>query len=184
MEGGNQADDGGLARSRGPDQRRHRTRPGAKRDVVQDGLLLLVGEGDILEGDLAAHLGQRDRPLGFFVFGDLVENFAGAFQTGQRFRDLGADADHLKQWRGQISEEHGVGEESAQRQLPCQDLARSHEHDDRPDDAHERGRRQAHDRGCGQRAKDILQQALDPRAEHLVLALLGVVPLDLSLIHI
>src|ERR1019366_8888633 len=178
MEGGNQPDDGGLARSRGSDQRRHRTQPGAKRDVVQDGFLLLVGKGDVLEGDVAAYLGKRDRPVGVFVFGDLVENFASAFQSSQRFRDLGADADHLKQWRGQVSEEHGVGEESAQRQLPCQDLAGAHKHDDRADDAHESGRRQAHDRRRGQGAKDILQQAFDARAEYLVLALLGMIALD------
>ena len=148
-----------------------------KRDVVQNGFLLLVGEGDILEGDVAAYLGQGDGAVGIFVFGSFVQNLAGALQAGDRFGDLGADANHLKQRRGQVSEEHGVGEEAAQRQLAGENLARSHEHDDRADDAHQSRGRQAHDRGRGQRAKDILQQALDSRAEHLVLALLGVIAL-------
>src|ERR1035438_5435463 len=108
MEGRNQSDDGGLTRSRRSDQRRHRTRARSKRDVVQNGFLLLVGKGDVLEHKVAAYLGKRDCPVGVLVFGDLVENLARAFQTCERFGDLGANANNLKQWRGQVSEEHGV----------------------------------------------------------------------------
>ena len=144
---------------------------------MQNGLLLLIGEGHILEGDIAADFRERDCAVRVFIFRGFSQHLAGAFQPGDRLGDLGPDADDLEQRRGQIAEEHGVGKESAQRELAGQDLPRSHEHDDGADDAHQRRRRQAHDRGRGQRLEHILQQALDPEAEDLVLAVLGVVAL-------
>ncbi len=144
---------------------------------MQHGLLLLVGEADVLELEIAADRAEGDRAVGVFVLGRFVQHLACALQPGDRFGDLRADADHLEQRGSQISQEHGVGEEAAERQLAGENLARAHEHHDRADDAHQRRRRKAHHRGRGERLEDVVQQALDAGAEDLVLARLGVVAL-------
>src|SRR5208337_4368028 len=113
----NQPNDRGLARAGRADQRGHRSWTSAKGNVVQNGFRLLVGKGDVLEGDLAANLGEHDLAVRVFVLGRFVQDLTRAFQTGNRFGDLRSNTDHLKQRRGEIAEEHGVGEEPAECEL-------------------------------------------------------------------
>ena len=145
---------------------------------MQHGLIRGIAERDIAELDAAFDAFQAQGAARVFVFGRFVEHLAGALQAGQGFAELGSDADDLEERRGEVSEKHDVGEIAAEGELSGQDLARAHEHDDGPDDAHQHGRGEAHERGGGEGAEDVLQQALDAGGEDLVLARLGVVALD------
>src|SRR5271167_801952 len=113
MKSGNQSDDGGFTRTGRADQRRHRAGWGAKGNVVQNGLLLLVGEGHVLEGHFAADFRERESSAGVLVLRSFVEDLTRSFQPGNRFCDLRSDANYLKQRSGKVAEEHGVSEETA-----------------------------------------------------------------------
>ena len=62
--------------------------------------------------------------------------------------------------------------------LSGDDLARAEVHDERADDAQEHGGGEAHQRLRGERADDVVEQALDAAGEDARFALLGVVALD------
>src|SRR5271157_4356696 len=96
VESRNQTDDGGLARAGRADQRRHSAGAGAKGNVVQNGFRLLVGKGDVLEGDLPVNLWEHDLAVRVFVLRSFVQDLTRSFQPGDRFGNLRSDADDLK----------------------------------------------------------------------------------------
>ncbi len=69
VEGADEADDGRLARSRRADERGHRSGARFEGNAVQHGLVRLVGELDIVEGDVAVNLAESvgARGIGEFV---------------------------------------------------------------------------------------------------------------------
>ena len=58
----------------------------------------------MLEFYFAVNVVERNRPLRVLIFGPLVQNFLGAFEAGESFRDLGPDVDDLNDRRDQESE--------------------------------------------------------------------------------
>ena len=59
--------------------------------------------------------------IGIVIFPALAQDFARAFQAGQRFGELGADLHDLHDRRNQEAKEQRVGEESADGQHPGRD---------------------------------------------------------------
>ena len=73
---------------------------------------------------------KHNRAVGVLIFPALRQHFARAVQSGQRLRDLRADAGHLSDRRNQKAHEHCVAEKIARRHVSSKDLPRSHKHDD------------------------------------------------------
>ena len=77
---------------------------------MQYGLVRDISEGNIAELDLAFDSAEGESAPWVFVFGALVEHFAGALESGEGFGDLGSDGDDLEERCGEVSEKHDVGE--------------------------------------------------------------------------
>ncbi len=61
-------------------------------DAVEDGLAGLVGEGDVIEGELRRGWCRASMVrLGSAIFVALVEDLHGAVEAGDGFGELGAD---------------------------------------------------------------------------------------------
>ena len=63
--------------------------------------------------NVAANRTQSYGAFGIVIFPALVQDLVGAFETGQRLSELGADLNHLHDGRDQEAKKEGVGKESA-----------------------------------------------------------------------
>ena len=95
MERGHQADDRGLARSRGAHEGGDGARRGTERHALQDRQPGLVGESNVFERHLAAQAAERLGPAGVLVLRAFAQHFPRALEAGDRFGELRADRHHL-----------------------------------------------------------------------------------------
>ncbi len=145
---------------------------------MQDHLAGVVGEIYVVKLHFSADAAQRLGAAGIFLFHLFAQHFAGAFEAGQGFGDLRADADDLKDRRDQQPEEKGEGEKGAGGHGAGENLPRAEIHDQGADDAHQAGGREAHDRGRGEGLQHVFEQTLRAGGENFFLALFGVIALD------
>ena len=138
----------------------------------------VVAEVDVVEFHFAVDIVQRNRPLWILVFGPLVQNFLGAFQSGESFRDLGPDIDDLNDGGDQKSQKKRVGKKAADGQGARHDLVRAHVHDDRSHHSHEQAGGKAHHGSGGQGFHHIVEQAPHAAGEDCFLAFLRMISLD------
>ena len=104
MEGGDQADDGGFSGAGRSHERGGGAGLGSEADFAEDGLTGVVLEGHVVEINVTLDGIDPADALSVFVLGPLGEDFLGAIESGERFGQLGADADHLQHGRHQESE--------------------------------------------------------------------------------
>src|SRR5262245_19762455 len=177
-EGHHEADERALARAARANERRGRAGRRAERDLVQHGLLVVVGEAHALEGDVAAQLGAG---LALFVprvLAHLGADLADAVEAREGLRDLRPDRGDRDHGERDQRHEPDVHEVLAQRHPLRQDRvsAEVREHGaDEPDDGH--GDR-ARGRDARHRAPHVVEQAIDARREHALLLGLRHVGLD------
>ncbi len=108
VEGADERDDGGFAGAGGADESGDGAGFGLEADAVEDGLAGLVGEGDVVEGDVAVDGGMMTVRVGSLSSSRFVENLGGAVEAGEGFGELGADGDELDDGGDHEGEQHGV----------------------------------------------------------------------------
>ena len=106
------------------------------------------------------------------IFPPLAQDFVRAFQSGQRFGELGADLNDLHDGRDQEAKEKRVSEETADGQHASRDLARADVHDHGADHAQKQTGGEAHDRRGSQGSQHVFEQTLHAARENILLALL------------
>ena len=178
VEAADERDDGGFAGAAGADERGDGAGAGLEADVVQDGLVGDVGEADVDEADVAFEGAELDGAGGVGVLFALAHDLAGAVEAGEGFGELRADGDELHDGRGHEGEHHDVGHVAAGSELADGVEVRAHVHDDHADDAEDDGGRERHEGLRGERADDVLEEAVDTAGEDRGFAVFGVVALD------
>ncbi len=178
VEAADERDDGGLTRAGRAYEGGDGAGSGVEADAVKDGLAGVVGEGDVLEGDVAADGGEIVSSGWLGVFFLMGHDFHGAVESGDTFGELGADGDELNDGGDHKGEEHDVGDVTAGGEFACYDLVGAEVHDEGADYAEDGGGCQGHERLGGERRDDVLEEAVGAGGEDFGLAGLGVVALD------
>ena len=178
MEAADERDDGGLAGAGGAYKGGNGAGSGLEADAMEDGLLGLIGEGDVLEGDVAADGRKVVGAAGLGVLFALGEYLGGAVEAGDGFGELGAYADKLDDGSDHEREKHDVGDVAAGGEASGDDLVGAEIHDEGTDDAEDGGGGQGHEGLGGEGRDDVLEEAVGAGGEDVGLALLGVVALD------
>lgn len=178
VEGGDEADGGGFAGAGGADESGDGAGRGMEGDAAEDGFAGFVFEFDIFEADVAGEGRQRGGTAGVGILGGFVEDFAGAFEAGDGFGELGADADDLEDGGDEEAHEGGEGDEAAEGEGAGEDLAAAHVHDEGADDAEQDGGGEAEEGDAGEGLHDVVEDALGAGGKDLFFAVFGVVALD------
>jgi hypothetical protein len=144
---------------------------------MQDHLAGVVGEIYVVENDFAGDAFEFNGAVRGFVFGRFVQNFAGAFEAGESFGHLRADADDLENRGDEHGQEESEGEEDAEGHGSGENLTRTQEHNCRADQAHQAGGGKSHKRSGGQCLQNVFEEALYARGKNFFLARFGVVAL-------
>ncbi len=139
---------------------------------MEDGLVGLVGEGDVLEGYVAVDRAEDLGAGGLVVLGSLGEDLAGAVESGDGFGELGADGDQLRYRGDHEGQEHDVGDVAAGGEVSGDDLVRAEVHDECADDAEDCGGGERHQGLRGEGRDDVLEEAIGSGGEDVGLALL------------
>ena len=160
VEGHHQADQRALARSARADERGRRSGRRAEGHVLQHRRAGVVLEGDVVELDLAADVGQRRAVGVLLIFGRHAADLADAIEPGERLAHLRADRRQLDHRHRHQRGEREVHHQIADRHRAAADrVAADQHHRDagRADhDRRERGDR----RDAGQRLRDVAEQAV------------------------
>ena len=143
------------------------TVPGYARKLTScsTGLPGSYAEADVVERELALDVGQRDRAARVFILGTLVEHFARALQSRDSLGQLRADAHDLKDRRHQERQKRRIADMnpptvSVPSRIWCAPISMT----SAPATPQQRRRREAHHRHRGQRAENVVEQALDALA--------------------
>ncbi len=144
---------------------------------MQHFLSAFVSEAHLLHFHQAVHSLECHRAARIVVLQFFVEDFAGAFQPGNRLRDLRADGYNLKDRSNQESQENIEGKKCSQGHAPGNNFVRANFHNDGAHHSHEPRRGETHERCRGQCLQYIVEQALHAMGEHSFFTLLRVIPL-------
>ena len=126
----------------------------------------------------AHNVAQHSGTLRVPILRPLAHDLLRPLQPRQRLGQLGSNGNDLHDRRHQKTQQQGVGEESTNGQSAGRDLMRSHVHCDRAHAAQQHAGRQAHHRGGGESAHDVVQQPADPFGKNRLFPLFRVVALD------
>ena len=178
VEAADERDDGGLSGAGGAYEGGDGAGSGLEADAVKDGLAGVVGEGDVLEGDVAVDWPKQVSAGGLGVLFLVGHDFHGAIEAGDSFGELGADGDELDDGGDHEREEHDIGDVAAGGEASGDDLVGAEIHDERTDDAEDGGGGQGHEGLRSERGDDVLEEAVGAAGEDIGFAGFGVIALD------
>ena len=121
VEGGDEVADGGLAAARGADQRQRLALFDVQRNVFENFLGAVIGEGDVIERDFALHVLKVAR-VRAFLFGLLVHDLEEALEAGHAVLILLHEVDQRGHRPYELIDRH-----DERRVIAEVDLARVHE---------------------------------------------------------
>ena len=145
---------------------------------MEDGLAGVVGEGDVLEGNVAADGGEIVSSGWLGVFFLMGHDLHSAVEAGDTFGELSADGDQLNDGGDHKGEEHDVGDVATCGEASSDDLVGAEVHDEGADYAKDGGGCQRHERLGGERRDDVLKKSVGAGGEDFGLTGLGMVALD------